>query len=197
MTGSTDLSTMYLGFRLPHPFIVGASPPVDHLDTVRRLEDAGCAAIVMHSLFEEQITAARSGRIHHLDPLDQQFATVLSYFPEPERYALGPDAYLEQLRRIKNAVKVPVVASLNGTSAETWLTFAQQIEQAGADALELNMSEVITDPKQSGASVEHSLTQVVQELKRALKIPLAVKLSPFFTAFGNVAHELDRAGADG
>lgn len=151
----------------------------------------------MHSLFEEQITAARSGRIHHLDPLDQQFATVLSYFPESERYALGPDAYLEQLRRIKNAVKVPVVASLNGTSAETWLTFAQQIEQAGADALELNMYEVITDPRQSGASVEHSLTQVVQELKRALKIPLAVKLSPFFTAFGNVAHELDRADADG
>ena len=197
MTTSTDLSTTYLGFRLPHPFMVGASPLVDHLDTVRRLEDAGCAAIIMHSLFEEQITAAQSGRIHHLDPLDQQFATVLSYFPEPERYALGPDTYLEQLHRIKNAVTVPVVASLNGTSAETWLTFAHQMEQAGADALELNMYEVVTDPKQSGAEIEHGLTQVVRELKRALKIPVAMKLSPFFTAFGHVANELDRAGADG
>ena len=197
MIASTDLSTTYLGFRLSHPFIVGASPLVDHLDTVRRLEDAGCAAIVMHSLFEEQITAARTGRIHHLDPLDPQFATVLSYFPESERYALSPDAYLEQLRRIKNAVKVPVVASLNGTSAETWLTFAQQIEQAGADALELNMYEVVTDPKQSGAAIEHDLAHVVREVKRALKIPVAVKLSPFFTAFGHMAHELDRAGADG
>jgi dihydroorotate dehydrogenase (fumarate) len=197
MTSSIDLSTTYLGFRLPHPFMAGASPLVDHLDTVRRLEDAGSAAIVMHSLFEEQITAAQTGRIHHLDPFDKQFAPVLSYFPEPERYALGPDAYLEQLRRIKNAVKVPVVASLNGTSAETWLTFAQQIEQAGADALELNMYEVVTDPKQSGAAIEHDLAQVVQEVKRALKIPVAVKLSPFFTAFGHMAHELDRAGADG
>ena len=197
MTAATDLSTTYLGFHLPHPFIVGASPLVDHLDTVRRLEDAGCAAIVMHSLFEEQITAARSGRIHHLDPLDQQFATVLSYFPESEQYALGPDEYLEQLRRIKSAVKVPVVASLNGTSAESWLTFAQQIQQAGADALELNMYTVVTDPKQSGAAIEHDLAQVVQEAKRRLKIPIAVKVSPFFTAFGHVASELDRAGADG
>ena len=197
MTASIDLSTTYLGFHLPHPFMVGASPLVDHLDTVRRLEDAGCAAIVMHSLFEEQITAARSGRIHHLDPLDKQFATVLSYFPEPERYALGPDEYLEQLRRIKNAVKVPVVGSLNGTSAETWLLFARLIQDAGADALELNMYDVVTDPKQSGAAIEHALAQAVQELKRELKIPVAVKLSPFFTALGHVAHELDRAGTDG
>jgi dihydroorotate dehydrogenase (fumarate) len=177
--------------------MVGASPLVDHLDTVRRLEDAGTAAIVMHSLFEEQITAARSGRIRHLDPLNAQFAPVLSYFPEPERYALGPDEYLEQLRRIKAPVKVPVLASLNGTSGETWLTFAQQIQQAGADALELNMYDVVVDPRQSGAEIEHSLMQVVHELKRELKIPVAMKLSPFFTAFGHVADELDRAGADG
>ncbi len=197
MSVSTDLSTTYLGFRLPHPFMMGASPLADHLDTVRWLEDAGCAAIVMRSLFEEQITAARTGRIHHFDRLDQQFATVLSYFPEPEQYALGPDEYLERLRRIKSAVKVPVVGSLNGTSAETWLTFARQIEKAGADALELNMYEVVTDPKQSGAAIEHGLTQIVHQLKRELKIPVAVKLSPFFTAFGHVAHGLDRAGADG
>jgi len=197
MSASTDLSTTYLGFHLPHPFMVGASPLVDHLDTVRRLEDAGCAAIVMHSLFEEQITAAQTGRIHHLDPLDKQFATVLSYFPEPERYALGPIEYLEQLRRIKDAVNVPVVGSLNGTSAESWLTFAQQIQQAGADALELNMYDVVTDHRESGAAIERGLTQIVHDLKRELQIPVAVKLSPFFTAFGHVAHELDRAGADG
>ena len=197
MATSADLSTTYLGLPLPNPFIVGASPLVDHLDTVRRLEDAGCAAIVMHSLFEEQVTAAQSGRIRHLDPLNRQFTTVLSYFPEPERYALGPDEYLEQLRRIKSSVKVPVAASLNGTTAEAWLTFAQQMQQAGADALELNMYEVVTDPKQSGASIERGLNQIVQELKQTLKIPIAVKLSPFFTAFGHVAQELDRSGADG
>jgi dihydroorotate dehydrogenase (fumarate) len=196
MTMSPDLGTTYLGFRLPHPFLVGASPLVDHLDTVRRLEDAGCSAIVMHSLFEEQITAAENGRIHHLDPLNKQFATVLSYFPEPEQYALDPDHYLEQLRKIKSAVAIPVIASLNGTTAETWLRFAQNMQQAGADAIELNIYDVVTDPMQSAAAIEHELSQVTQTLKRALTIPIAVKLSPFFTAFGHVAHELDRAGAD-
>jgi dihydroorotate dehydrogenase (fumarate) len=151
----------------------------------------------MHSLFEEQITAAQHGRVRHLDPLNTRFATVLSYFPDAERYAFGPDEYLEQLRRIKSSVKVPVVASLNGTTAEAWLMFAQQMQEAGADALELNMYEVVTDPKRSGASIERGLSQVVQELKRTLQIPIAVKLSPFFTAFGHVAQELDQAGAAG
>ncbi len=197
MNKPADLATTYLGFHLPHPFLVGASPLVDHLDTVRRLEDAGTAAIVMHSLFEEQITAAQTGRIHHMDPLDKHFATVLSYFPEPERYALAPDEYLEQLRRIKSAVAIPVVASLNGTSAEAWLTFAKQIEQAGADALELNMYGVVTDPRQSSAAVERNVITIAHELKQVLKIPIAVKLSPYFTAFAYLAQELDRAGADG
>lgn len=197
MSEHADLSTTYLGFRLPHPFIVGASPLVDHLDTVRRLEDAGSAAIVMRSLFEEQITAAQTGRIHHLDPLDKQFATVLSYFPEPERYAFGPDEYLDQLRRVKSAVKVPVAASLNGTSAESWLTFAQQIVQAGADALELNMYDVVTDTRESSASVERNIIKIAHEVKQLIKIPIAVKLSPYFTAFGHLARELDQAGTDG
>src|SRR5205809_2567405 len=108
---SIDLSTAYLGLRLANPFVAGASPLGDHLDTVRRLEDAGCAAIVLHSLFEEQITQAQSGRIHHMDPLDRRFAPVLSYFPEPDRYALGPDEYLEHLHRVKVAVNVPVIGS--------------------------------------------------------------------------------------
>src|SRR5438045_1861327 len=133
-----DLSTTYLGLRLANPFMTGASPLADHLDTARRLEDAGCAAIVLHSLFEEQISRAQSGQIHHMDPLDRQFAAIVSYFPEPEGYALGPYEYLEHLRRVKAAVKIPVIGSLNGTTAEAWLNFARLIEQAGADALEMN-----------------------------------------------------------
>ena len=194
---SIDLSTTYLGLRLTSPFMAGASPLGDSLDTVKRLEDAGCAAIVLHSLFEEQISQAESGRIHHMDPLDNQFATELSYYPAPDWYALGPHEYLEHLRRVKDAVGIPVIGSLNGTTAEAWLTFAKLIEQAGADALELNAYEVVTDLDQSALTVEEELKQVVSDLKLALKIPIAVKLSPFFTAFGNVARGLDQAGADG
>lgn len=194
---SIDLSTTYLGLPLANPFMTGASPLADHLDTVRRLEDAGCAAIVLHSLFEEQIAQSASGRVHHLDPLDRQFATVLSYFPAPDQYALGPDEYLEHVRRLKATVKIPVIASLNGTSAETWLRFAKLIEQAGADALELNMYEVVTDADRSALTIERGLKQIVEDLKRELKIPIAVKLSPFFTALGHVARDLDRASADG
>ena len=192
-----DLSTTYLGLQLAHPFMIGASPLPDHLDTVRRLEDGGSAAIVFRSLFEEQITMAASGRIHHMDPLDKQFAALLSDFPPPDRYALAPDEYLEQLRRVKAAVNIPVVASLNGTTAESWLRFALSIEQAGADALELNMYEVVSDVDQSATAVETLIRDVVVDLKCRLKIPIAVKLTPFFTAFGNFAHQLDKAGADG
>jgi dihydroorotate dehydrogenase (fumarate) len=194
---SVDLSTSYLGLQLANPFTTGASPLGDHLDTVRQLEDSGCAAIVLHSLFEEQISQEASGRIHHMDPLDRQFAPILSYFPEPDSYALGPDEYLEHVRRVKAAVKIPVIGSLNGTTAETWLTFAKLIEQAGADAIELNMYEIITDVDQTALTVEHRLKQTVVDLKHELKVPVAVKVSSFFTAFGNVARELDRAGADG
>jgi dihydroorotate dehydrogenase (fumarate) len=192
-----NLSTQYSGLGLAHPFMVGASPLADHLDTVKRLEDGGSAAIVLHSLFEEQISMAESGRIHQMDPFEKQFADALSGFPLPERYPLSPDEYLEHLRRVKAAVHVPVIASLNGMTAESWLTFATSIEQAGADALELNMYEVVTELGQSGAIIEREIRNVVVELKRRLKIPIAVKLSPFFTAFGDIAHQLDEARADG
>src|SRR5437773_1359434 len=192
-----DISTVYLGIPLTGPFIAGASPRGDHLDTVRRLEDAGCAAIVLHSLFEEQISQARSGRIHLMDPLDERFAGVLSYFPEPGEYALGPEEYLEHIHRVKSAVKIPIVGSLNGSTAETWLKFATSIEQAGVNALELNMYEVVTEPNRNAAAVEHDLREIVADLKHELKIPVAGKLSPFFTAFANVAGEFERGGADG
>jgi len=194
---TADLSTTYLGLTLTNPFVAGSSPLGAHLDTCRQLEDGGCAAIVLHSLFEEQISQEQTGRIRQLDPLDAQFATVLSRFPKPDQYALQPQEYLDHLRRVKAAVGIPVIASLNGSTAETWLMFAPLLEQAGADAIELNMYDVVTDLDQSAMTVEHNLVQIIKDLKHELRIPVAVKLSPFFTAFGNVARAADRAGADG
>jgi dihydroorotate dehydrogenase (fumarate) len=192
-----DTTTSYLGFRLPHPFIAGASPLGAHLDSIKRLEDAGCAAVVLHSLFEEQITLASDGRIHQKDPLDAQFAYELAGYPAANDYLFSPDGYAEHIRLAKQAVKIPVIASLNGTSAASWLRFANIIEQAGADALELNLYEVETDLDTSTAAVERQLFDVTTELKRVLRIPIAVKVSPFFAAFGHIARQLDQAGADG
>jgi dihydroorotate dehydrogenase (fumarate) len=192
-----DLTTTYLGFTLPHPLMPGASPLVDDLDTVKRLEDAGAAAIVMHSLFEEQIAREAAGLDGHRLAHEDAFAEARSYFPAPADYALGPDAYLEQIRRIKAAVGVPVIASLNGTTAAGWVDYARQIEQAGADALELNVYYVATDPRETGAEVERRLLEVVRSVKERIRIPLAVKLSPFFSSLPHLAHQLDALGADG
>jgi dihydroorotate dehydrogenase (fumarate) len=189
--------TSYLGFRLPHPFIAGASPFGHRLDTVRKLEDAGCAAIVLHSLFEEQITMSTEGRIHHMDASNHDFAAALGHFPVADDYALSPDAYAEHVYRVKQAVRIPVIGSLNGTSAESWMKFAVIIEQAGADALELNLYDVITDLAVPAAAVERQFAHIVTQLKRLLRVPVAVKVSPFFTAFGNMARQLEAAGADG
>ena len=166
-----DTSTSFLGFRLPHPFIAGASPLGFDLDTVKRLEDGGCAAIVIPSLFEEQITLAGTGRIHQRDPLDAEWAAALAHFPGADDYALTPDAYAEHISRVKRTVGIPVIASLNGTSGAAWLTFSRIVEQAGADALELNLYEVVTDLSVPGTAVEHELTATVRELKQLLKIP--------------------------
>jgi dihydroorotate dehydrogenase (fumarate) len=192
-----DTATSYLGFRLPHPFMAGASPFGHHLDTVRRLEDAGCAAIVLHSLFEEQLTAREGGRIRHMDPADAALAATMARFPEGEEYPLGPDAYAEHIRRAKQAVKIPVIGSLNGISPESWLRFGRIIEQAGADALELNLYEVITDLGTPAIAVESQFAGIVREVKRILNIPIAVKVLPYFTSFGNMARQLDAAGANG
>jgi dihydroorotate dehydrogenase (fumarate) len=192
-----DLRTSYLGMTLDHPFVAGASPFGYQLDTIKRLEDAGCAAIVLHSLFEEQITDVQSGHIAHMDVFDERFRELLSVFPALREYPLGPDEYADHVRRAKQAVSIPVIGSMNGRTPESWLKFARIIEQAGADALELNMYEVPTDLSVPGTAIEDRLAAVVKDLKRLLKIPLAVKLLPFFTAFGNVAHRLDLSGADG
>src|SRR5262249_37396556 len=156
-----DLSTSYLGLHLQHPFIAGASPLGYHLDTMRRLEDAGCAAVVLHSLFEEQITLAAEGRLRHRDPFDEEFAAALAEFPTAGDYAMAPDAYVEHIRRAKEAVNIPVIGSLNGTSPESWLMYSRMIQQAGADALELNLYEVVTDLTIPGSTVEHQLIETV------------------------------------
>jgi len=192
-----DLSTPYLGFTLPHPLIPGASPLSADFDTVRRLEDAGAAAIILPSLFEEQITAEALGTVHHMLVHEDSHAEALSYFPLAEEYAMGPARYLEHVRRVSEAVQVPVIGSLNGTSPEGWLEYARRIQDAGADALELNFYHVATDPSESGAAIEQRLLDVVRAVKAHVSIPVAVKLSPFFSSLANVAQQLDQAGADG
>jgi dihydroorotate dehydrogenase (fumarate) len=192
-----DLSTTYLGFTLPHPFMPGASPLVDDLDMVRRLEDAGAAAIVMHSLFEEQLVGEQLAHAAYTEGPAESFPEALSYFPRQADFTLGPDEYLEQLRRIKAAVKVPVIASLNGRSAGGWLSYARLLAAAGADALELNVYELATDPGEGAAAIEERLLAMVRAVRDIVPIPLAVKLSPYYTALAHLASELDRAGVDG
>lgn len=190
-------ATSYLGMRLPHPFIAGASPMGYRLDSIKRLEDAGCAAVVLHSLFEEQVTYAAEGHIAHVDVFGHDFADIMAQFPSPHEYPQDPDAYAEHVYRAKQAVAIPVIASLNGTTGESWLRFAEKVEQAGADALEMNMYQVVTDLTTPGAVVEARLVGTVHDLKHVLRIPVAVKLSPFFAAFGTLARQLDATGADG
>jgi len=196
-TDSIDLSTRYLGLDLPHPFISGASPMTDDLDTVRRLEDAGAAAIVMRSLFEEQIVQEQGRTLYDIDSNMNAFSEANSFFPRPAEFKLGPQAYLDQLVHIKEAVKVPVIGSLNGITATGWLEYARLIEQAGADALELNVYYVATNPQEDGGSVERRTIDIVRTVKRAVRIPIAVKLSPFFSSLAHFAASLEAAGADG
>ena len=191
-----DLSTTYLGLRLTHPIMPGASPLVDHLDLVKRLEDAGAAAITMHSLFEEQITREQLGMVYHMELLDHGSAEALSYFPSSDRSALGPH-HLEQLRVIKQTVAVPVIASLNGTTAEGWLEYAKLIQDAGADALELNVYHVAADPRESGAAVERRVVDIARTVKASVTIPIAVKLSPFYSSVAHLATRLDALGVEG
>ena len=192
-----DLSTTYLGIRLPNPLMPGASPMADQLDWVKRLEDAGASAIIMRSLFEEQITHEQQGMIHHMEIHEEAFAEAVSYFPKPENFPFGPTQYLEQIRKVKAAVALPVIASLNGVTAEGWLDYARSIEQAGADALELNVYLVATDPYETGHAVEHRLLEIARAVKASVTIPVAVKLSPFYSSVANLGRKLDEAGVDG
>ena len=191
-----DLGTEYVGIKLPHPLVVGASPLADDLDSVKRLEDAGAAAIVLRSLFEEQITREQISEHVNLDSHGESFAEALTFFPSPHAFALGPFQYLEHLRRTKEAVGIPVLASLNGATPGGWIEDARLMQQAGADALELNLYRIVTDPETDGEDIERQAIEIVREVKKSVTIPVAVKLSPFYTAFAHFARELDRAGAD-
>ena len=191
-----NLATSYMGFELPHPLVPGAGPFVDSLDTVRRLEDAGAPMIVMHSLFEEQVAREEVNITRSIETPKDSYAEALSYFPEPDDFVLGPEDYLEQIRKIKAAVAVPVIGSLNGTTEGGWLRYARLIEQAGADGLELNLYELALDLGETGAEVERRGLEVVRAVKGSVKIPVAVKLSPFYSSIGNFARRLDEAGAD-
>jgi dihydroorotate dehydrogenase (fumarate) len=192
-----DLSTTYLGLRLPHPIVPGASPLAWDLGTIRRLEDAGAPAIILPSLFEEQIAADELGTIHHLDAHEDAHAEALSYFPLADEFTMGPDRYLEHVRRVRAAVAVPVIGSLNGTTPSGWLDYARLIQEAGADALELNFYHVATDPDDSAHALEQRLLDLVAAIKTTVTIPVAVKLSPFFSSLAHLARRLDEAGADG
>src|SRR5512133_3239628 len=192
-----DLSTTYLGLKLKHPLVVGASPMAGDLDQVKRLEDAGAAAIVMHSLFEEQLMFEAAAQHAYVDSFENANMEAMGFLPKPADYELGPEEYLEQVRKVKAAVKVPVIGSLNGLTNSGWLDYSMKIEQAGADALELNVYSLPTKVDDSAMRLESRLAEMVKHIKSKVKIPVAVKLSPFFTSPVNVATQLVNAGADG
>lgn len=192
-----DLSTTYLGLKLSSPLMPGASPLVDNLDNVKALQDAGASAIVLRSLFEEQIDREMKAEYAHLKRHEDVFAEAASFFPESDEYALGPQEYLEHIRKVKETCKLPVIASLNGTQIGGWVEYANLIQQAGADALELNLYHLATDGAVSGEEVETDLLEIVRTVKAGVKIPVAVKLSPFFSSLASFAKEVETTGADG
>ena len=192
-----DLSTTYLGLTLKNPLVVSPSPLCEKIDNIRRMEDAGASAVVLPSLFEEQITLES----HHLDRYlshgTESFAESLTYFPDMIDYNLGPDGYLEHIRRAKFVADIPIIGSLNGSSTSGWISYAKKIQEAGADALELNLYYIPTDPDLSGAQVEQMYVDLVRDVKASVSIPVAVKLGHSFSAFANLARRLDQAGANG
>ena len=191
------LQTTYLGFELNSPVIPGASPMCQDLSMVRRLEDAGAPMIVMHSVFEEQIIREQMAFNYGFEIGDNSHAESITYLPHSHEFRLGPDEYLDLITKIKAAVNIPVVASLNGHSLGGWVSYAKQLQQAGADALELNIYDPVLDPDISAASVEHSALDVIRAVRHAVTIPIAVKLSPFYTSFVHFAREIDRLGVEG
>jgi dihydroorotate dehydrogenase (fumarate) len=194
---SVDLSTVYLGLELRNPVVASASPLTGELDTLRELEAAGAGAVVLPSLFEEQIEHEDMELHHALEHGADSFGEALTYFPEIDDVPTGPSAYLERLEAAKAALRIPVIASLNGASPGGWLRYARLAEEAGADAIELNAYAVEADPSRTSVEVEGNLLELVAQVRAAVSVPLAVKVGPFYTAFANVAHRLSEAGADG
>ena len=193
----TDLSTTYLGFKLRTPLVSSASPLSQELFKIRQLEDAGVSAIVLSSLFEEQLRLETLELDHHLSAGTESSPEALTYFPQAGEFHLGPEEYLTHIRKAKEAVRIPIIASLNGSTVGGWTQYAKQIEQAGADALECNIYYIPTDMQLTGDAVERTYIEILQAVKSAVKIPVAVKLSPFFSNMANMAKRLDDNGANG
>lgn len=192
-----DLSTTYLGLHLKNPVVPSSSPLMKSLDNIKRLEDAGAAAIVLHSLFEEQLIRERDTLDYFLAYGTESFSEAPTFFPNLSNYNFGPQGYLDHIRKIKESIEIPLIASLNGFSSGGWIEIAQQIEQAGADAIELNMYYIAADPDQDSLQVEESYLALLREIKATIHIPISVKLGHHFTAFANFARRLDQAGTRG
>ena len=193
-----DLTTTYLGLKLKNPLVASAAQPVsDKVEKVKRLEDAGIAAVVMYSLFEEQIIHESLELDHYLSEGTDFSREVASYYPQTNEFTLAPEAYIEAVHKTKQAVKIPVIGSLNGVSTGGWIKYARKIEEAGADALELNLYYLPTDPSLTASELEESYVTLVGDVCKSVKIPVAVKLSPFLSAIPNVAMRLTKAGARG
>lgn len=192
-----DLTTSYMGLKLKNPLVPSASPLSKNLDGIKKLEDAGASAIVLYSLFEEQLSFEQEELSYFLDRGTDTFAEALNYFPEQEDYNMGPEEYLEHIRQSKAATDIPIIASLNGVSSGGWIDFSKQMEDAGADALELNVYFLATDTEQESRRVENQYRVILNAVKSHVDIPVAVKLSPFFSSTARMARELDEDGADG
>jgi dihydroorotate dehydrogenase (fumarate) len=192
-----DLSTNYLGLHLRTPLVPSAGPLSQEIDSIRRLEDAGASALVLYSLFEEQIRQESVELDHRLSEGTESFAESLSFFPQAGDFRLGPEGYLEHIRKAKDVVSIPIIASLNGTTVGGWTDYARKIEEAGADALECNIYSLVTDPELTSVEIEERYLEIVRAVKTSVSIPVAVKLSPFFTNTANMAKRLDAVGADG
>ncbi len=192
-----DLSTNYIGLNLKNPIVPSASPLSESVDKVKQLEDAGASAVVVYSLFEEQITHESGELDHYLNYGTESYAEAISYFPEPEEFNLGPFEYLDHIANLKKAVDIPVIGSLNGVSNGGWAKYAKNIQDAGADALELNIYYIPTDTNLTSTEIENMYIDTLKAVKQNVTIPVSIKLSPFFTSMPNVARSLDDAGADG
>lgn len=191
-----DLTTTYMGLGLKNPIVPSASPLSHSLDTMKRLEDAGASAIVMYSLFEEQIAHEAAELNHYLTYGTESFAEALTYFPQADEYNVGPDEYVEQVRKAKETLDIPVIGSLNGISTGGWIKYAKKIEEAGANALELNVYYIPTEAKLTSQDVEDRYLEVLHAVRRTVKIPVAMKLSPYFSSMTHMAQRLETAGAN-
>jgi dihydroorotate dehydrogenase (fumarate) len=192
-----DLKTNYLGLQLRTPLVASASPLSQEIANIRRLEDAGASAVVLYSLFEEQLRQESLELEHHLSQGTDSFAEASSFFPQPDEFHLGPEGYLDHIQKAKKDVSIPIIASLNGSTTGGWTKYAKLVEQAGADALECNIYSIATDPDLTSAQIEQEYIDILKAIKSVVKIPVAVKLSPFFSNMANMAKRLDDAGTNG